>query len=298
MSALPFRARAFGQYWASDISLDRFDPADGDPEEADFKVQRIDRLLRRDVIERQGRGEICADGFRFDWANVATFDVKALRQISYLPRTAWHGTLPDAFFSTVAALAVGGIKMLPMHASAIEVDGRAFLFAGPAGAGKSTLTAELLAHGARLLGDDLTVVCPPDDTKDFRVTRGRPAMRLHAETAFLVDAVSCEHVPEDSRGKLLVRPRARADDGEYPLAGIFILDAGPAEVPLAEALRLLSMQMFRPRWMSRMPGHGQRQAWLIDMAGKAPVRRLPPITSFDTAARSKRIESALMAMAR
>lgn len=297
MNKLPFRARAFGHYWASDIPLGRFDVADGDQDESDFKVQRIDRLPSRGVVARKGHGEICVDGFRFDWANVATFDIKALRQIDYVTCSDWQGTLPDAFFSTVAALAVAGTNMLPMHASAIEIDGRAYLFAGTAGAGKSTLTAELLGRGARLLGDDLTVICPPHGTKGFRVTRGRPAMRLHPQTASLVDAESCELVPDDPRGKLLVRPSARADDREYPLAGIFILDAGLAEVPLTDALRLLALHMFRPRWMTLMPGHGQRQAWLIEIAGKALVRRLPPVVSFDSEARQTRIEAALMAMA-
>lgn len=278
------------------MPLARFDVADGHGEATDFKVVRITDLPRRTVITRQGRGEICADGFRLDWANVATFDARADRQIGYLTHENWRGIMPDAFFSTVAALSVAGIGMLPMHASAIEFDGRAFLFAGSAGAGKSTLTAELLAHGARFLGDDLTVLRPPDGRRGFWVTRGRPAMRLHPATAALVAPENCEHVPDDPRGKLLVRPVARAADKEYPLAGILLIGLGPAEVSSAEALRLLPSQIFRPRWLSRMPGHGQRRAWLIEMAGSVPVRRLPEISGFDADARQSRMTAALKAL--
>lgn len=229
--------------------------------------------------------------------NVATFDVKDGRQIGYLPLDGWRDALPDTFFSTVSALAMAGIGMLPFHASAIELDGRAFLFAGKAGAGKSTITAELLAHGARLLSDDLSILCPPEGETGFRVTRGRAAVRLHPATAALVDAVLDERVPDDARGKLLIRPRARAADSSFPLAGIFLLGDGPANVPLAEAVRQLPPHLFRPRWLTAMPGHGQRRAALIALASMVPVRHLPAVNGFDADARCVRVQTALTAMA-
>ena len=42
-----------------------------------------------------------------------------------------------------------------LHASAVEQDGRAIVIAGPSGAGKTALTAALVASGANYLGDDL-----------------------------------------------------------------------------------------------------------------------------------------------
>lgn len=262
-----------------------------------FEVRRVSQLPQRGIITRRGRGEIYDDGFRFSWTNVATFDVQAARQISYLPRGGWRGTMPDTFFSTVTALAMAGIGMLPLHASAIELDGRAFLFAGKAGAGKSTLTAELLAKGARFIGDDLSVLAPPDGKMGFRVTRGRPLIRLHPATAALIDAALCEHAPEDARGKLLAQPRIRAADAAYPLAGIFLLGPGPAEVPPSEALRLLPSHLFRPRWLGAMPGHGQRRAWLLDLAGRVTVWRLAAVDGFDSVARRLRTNAAMAAMA-
>jgi hypothetical protein len=294
---LPYRARAFGQYWAGDVPLDLFDPIHGTVAETDFRIHQIAELPQRHVIARQGRGEICDDGFRFAWSNVATFDVRALRQIGYFTNVGWRGTLPDAFFSTVAALSLADLGMLPMHASAIEFNGRAFLFAGTAGAGKSTLTAELLAHGARFIGDDLTVIRPPNGDEGFRVTRGRPSMRLHSDTAALVDAKNREEVPDDPRGKLLIWPKARADDVEYPLAGIFVLEPGPTVIRPGEALRLLPLHLFRPGWMSRMSGHGQRRAWLIELAANVSVRRLPVIANFDTKARHIRAQVILLMIA-
>jgi len=44
---------------------------------------------------------------------------------------------------------------LPLHASAIELEGRALLFMGKSGAGKSTLAAAFETGGHPLLADDV-----------------------------------------------------------------------------------------------------------------------------------------------
>ena len=48
--------------------------------------------------------------------------------------------------------------LLPLHANAVEVEGRAFAFMGPSGAGKSTLATWFHDRGDRVLADDVCVV--------------------------------------------------------------------------------------------------------------------------------------------
>jgi hypothetical protein len=50
-----------------------------------------------------------------------------------------------------------------MHASAVEVDGRAAVFAGVSGAGKSTTAAALASRGHRYLADDFVGLDPASD---------------------------------------------------------------------------------------------------------------------------------------
>jgi hypothetical protein len=48
--------------------------------------------------------------------------------------------------------------ILPLHANAIDVDGRALAFLGPSGAGKSTLAAAFHDGGRAILSDDVCAV--------------------------------------------------------------------------------------------------------------------------------------------
>jgi HPr kinase/phosphorylase len=47
-----------------------------------------------------------------------------------------------------------------LHASAVAMDGRAVLIAGPSGSGKSGLALQLMALGARLVADDGVILRP------------------------------------------------------------------------------------------------------------------------------------------
>ena len=67
--------------------------------------------------------------------------------------------------------------LLPLHANAIEVDGRAVAFAGHSGAGKSTLAAWFHDRGHRILADDVCVV-GVDATGTPLAYPGIPRLRL------------------------------------------------------------------------------------------------------------------------
>ena len=48
--------------------------------------------------------------------------------------------------------------LLPLHANAVEIDGKAFAFMGASGSGKSTLAAWFHDHGYRIIADDVCAV--------------------------------------------------------------------------------------------------------------------------------------------
>ncbi|MBW7461585.1 aldolase, partial [Paenibacillus sepulcri] len=53
--------------------------------------------------------------------------------------------------------------ILPLHGSAVAIDGKAYAIVGHSGAGKSTLASVLLDRGCRLLSDDVIPVILNED---------------------------------------------------------------------------------------------------------------------------------------
>lgn len=242
-----------------------------------MEVYRVDDLPDRTGGRRVNRGFVYRDGIRFGWGEEAVFDMVDGTCIAYAPGPGWTGAMPVSFYSTVAALTAAWRGRVPLHACAVELDGRAVLVAGPAGAGKSTLTAGLLAAGARLIGDDLTIVAV-DGPGKIVVVRGRPTMRLHPDTAARIDTIAARVVDGDPRGKWLVRPRARSTAGQLPLAAILVLGGEEATRP-AHPLDLFA-HLFRRQWMEALPVRQALMADILTIAATVPVLTYPAQPSF------------------
>lgn len=270
---------AFGETWASDLPLPHFDLAEGESVDA-IRVRRVATLPPRDAIATVNNGLVHDEGFRFAWRDEIVFDMQGGTQIDYLPGAGWTGAMPAAFYSTVAALTLAWRGALPCHASAVEIDGRAILIAGAAGAGKSTLTAALLERDARLIADDLTIVRRVAADGGFVACRGRPGIRLHADTAQRLPALDRHPVPDDDRGKWLARPNARTRYAAVPLAGIVLLGEPSGAIPRRDGAILLGPHLFRPRWLAALPDHGGRLRTMLSIAHEIPCRGLDPGAGF------------------
>lgn len=67
--------------------------------------------------------------------------------------------------------------LLPLHANAVEIAGKAVAFMGPSGEGKSTLAAALHDRGHRILADDVCVIDLEEGPQPL-VRPGLPRLRL------------------------------------------------------------------------------------------------------------------------
>lgn len=117
--------------------------------------------------------------------------------------------------------------LLPLHANAVEIDGRAVAFMGPSGAGKSTLAAWFHDRGHRVIADDVSVV-RFDDRGTPELCPGLPRLRLWKDA---IEASGREtlgldrsYVGADEWEKYDVPLAARAGAREAtPLAAIYLL---------------------------------------------------------------------------
>ena len=114
-------------------------------------------------------------------------------------------------------------KILPLHGSAIAIEGRAYAIVGDSGAGKSTLASAFLRRGYQLLSDDVIPVTFTDANVPI-VTPSYPQQKLWIESLnqFGIDSNQYESIVErETKYSVPVTAQFVADS--LPLAGVFEL---------------------------------------------------------------------------
>jgi hypothetical protein len=175
-----------------------------------------------------------------------------------------------------AVAALNGL--LPLHASAVEHRGRIYAFAGPPGAGKSTLAAALGHDGVALWADDTlvldlagegTVVCLP----------GHKRLKLWPDGVRLAGARAGEQVASDYPKYFAEPARTAATATPLPLAAIYFLEEGPAIAvrPLrpAERIARLDDDHYTARMVAAALDRSgpHRFAQLAALAARVPMAR-------------------------
>ena len=277
IDARQYRARSFGLLWQSDIELEHFESAIVGDESADVVVYETPRLAERDPIQRINRGFVYTDGFRFDWNGIVTFDMFDGDRIEYCPGAKWTGMLPWPFYSTVVALLLAWRGQLPFHGCAVSIEGNGVLICGESGAGKSSLTAALVAEGAGFISDDLSLVVPDKDENSWSIVKGRPSIRLFPSVGRWFFGDGTLPLPDDPRDKVIATPVNTIDDSTVPLHQIIFL--GGPEKPLTAIDRfiLLRKNLFRPNWLGKLPRIAAIRIAVRDISASAKANVEPVI---------------------
>ena len=143
-------------------------------------------LRRRDEDDNSDALEVrrpSPDALHLSFADGASFLVDAkTHRIDGI----WSAplTFDDALVYLVGPVLGAALRLLRrsvLHASAVEVDGRAVLVMGEAGAGKSTMTAALVNRGLPLVSEDVCAI-DVDDRAFARVFRGGSRVKLWPES--------------------------------------------------------------------------------------------------------------------
>lgn len=167
-------------------------------------------------------------------------------------------------FGTVLTVLCLQRGLLPLHASAIECDGQAMVFAGASGSGKSSLAAVLSTRGYRLLADNLCTVVP-DPRGQPIIFPALPQLRLWD------DVMNVLAIPSDGldRSRPQLRkyhcpvPRERFCPDPLPAARIVVLKTRAAGTDSAPRRLLGSKAMAQKRMV-----HGWRLAAALGLQAK------------------------------
>lgn len=119
--------------------------------------------------------------------------------------------------------------LLPLHASAVLIDGAAVAFTGPSGIGKSTLAAAFAAAGYPVVADDVLVV-DPSVTDRPTVRPALLGLRLWRQTLDGLGMPTTGLRPARAvLDKFAVPMVPAAGAGPLPLAALFHLEAAGAD---------------------------------------------------------------------
>lgn len=248
--------RAFELVIASGISL---------PELEDTRLSG-DRLADADVTIRLSAVEgpmppvhewrlmqIDTDVAYFAWQSVGRVRVAGGRSIEVDPLPDFDQRLLGLFLlGPVMATLLHQRGLLVLHGSAVEIaPGRAALFLGDNGAGKSTIAAAFLKAGHRAFTDDVIAL---DIGETVRVRSAFPVMKLSREALEVLKPLPGEVVPPYSFGSAKQRFRYNAAYAQEGLAvgGTYVLERGDVtgitKIGSAEALSALMRYSYMPKF--------------------------------------------------
>jgi hypothetical protein len=133
----------------------------------------------------------------------------------------------------VLATALQLMGAVCLHASAVDVGGRAIAFLAPKGYGKTTTAVALTYAGARLITDDTLAVFPaPTPT----CVPGVQSARLRRDSAARFDRTRTDPLREGGEGRVVDAPPPELImTRRAPLAALYILSpANAARIPAVE----------------------------------------------------------------
>jgi hypothetical protein len=269
--------RIFGLHISSELPLPELDSvlSDGSP---DVTIRRGSVPVAMACGEPQGLS-VRPDGAVLNIIGVARYWIRAGCEIIVEPCPgASDRNLRLFLLGSAFAAVLHQRGLLPLHANAIEFEGRAVAFMGHSGAGKSTLAAWFHDRGFNILADDVCVV-RTEAGKTFAHT-GIPRLRLWKDALELTGrSVSDYEASFDDAEKYNLPTASRPSSDRIELSHVYLLvkaaDAAPAISRLkgVEAVEALIENTYRGRYLPMMGASQQHLLQCLELVNNVPVFR-------------------------
>ncbi|GAA0298772.1 HPr kinase [Sphingomonas oligophenolica] len=267
----------FGLTLCSEIELPELQPVDGGNPDVEISYGKVA------VPGQTGELVITADGAILVVAQAGRYQVQQGRRIVVDPA---GGAAPRTVRLFLLGSAFGVLLhqrgLLPLHANAIAIDGRAIAFTGASGAGKSTLAALFHDRGHFLLSDDVCVIGADPAGRPI-AHAGIPHMRLWRDALERSgrSAADFESVL-GGRDKFTVPARRGDAPAAMPLGAIYVLKKageGGGGVAIrrlhgAAAFKALVANTYRGRYIAQLGDARRHWAASLELVATVPVFEL------------------------
>lgn len=289
--AIQFLYKAFGFTIKSEYPLPELEPLTIHPTSPDITINNGSLEEKwAAVSEPNHYFHIEENVCMFEIPNTVIFQVKNGNEIIV---SAVEGAEEDHIRLYLLGTCMGAIlmqrKILPLHGSAVAINGKAFAIVGDSGAGKSTTASALLQRGYELISDDVIPVTFTMDNIPV-VTPAYPQQKLWQESLnqFGIESKNLRPII-DRETKFAIPVSSQFATETLPLAGVFELvktdDETTTFAPILGLNRLhtLFLHTYRNFFLSRaglMEWHFQTTA---KMANKMNFYRIQRSTSEFTA---------------
>jgi hypothetical protein len=283
--------RISGLFVRSEIALPGLSPAAGDyPRSPDVTIERRSVPAALENASETGpTWQIAGKQFLLRIPNVARFLLSDGQEIAFEVEPGGDDDdLPIFILGTVFGILLHQREYIVLHASSVRVNGKAVLFCGSAGKGKSTLAAALTQRGYPLITDDLCMITVTDAGTPMAHSDGRH-LKLWAQTIEELDLKENRGARVRSRlEKFYVEP-AKAHTEALPLGTVYVLrEALPPHAPgierpnVVDAALLFRGNAYRPILVGRMGQKANYFKMATTVADKAGIFFLTRALDFAT----------------
>ena len=231
--------------------------------------------------------EIGGDRFLLSVPGVARFLLSGGREIVYeQDADVAPADISIFLLGTVLGILLHQRGQVVLHASAVRVGGKAVLFCGASGTGKSTLAAALAQRGFPLVSDDLCAVTAGAGA--VAVQPDGRNLKLWAQAIHKLDLAERRGAAvRDRLEKYFVEPAAVFSDS-LPLAAVYALrEARPPHQPgierpnVVDAALILRRNAYRPQMVNRMGQKADYFRAATQIANSAGIFHLTRALKFD-----------------
>lgn len=264
--------QAFGLVLTSELQLPELTVTDGTADAADVKIVFEDVILPDVEMDATEFCTVIGDTVYFHVQNIARYAVRNGNHIGISP---FAGADPDVVRLYTLGSCMGALLMqrniVPLHGSAIVINGKAYAFVGESGAGKSTLAASLIHKGYPILSDDVIALSFPNGSAHPVVIPSFPHQKLWQESLDLLDMENKSYTPLYQRLTKFAVPVASSFHAEpVPLAGIFELVK--KNVPEPELLKVNGLErlplVFEHTYRNFLIPLMKRHSWHFEVSAR------------------------------